>query len=529
METGGWSFREGRAVGRAMAEDLAEERAGGSAPGDLIPVTFDPPIKLVVPGLIRRGSRATPAFADFPAALPAPARGRLALLIDGRETWSARGAWMPERRILVPIPRDALTADAVHLRFEEARLMRVAAIDQGTTSTRCLVVEADGTARVAGSLTHAQRHPAPGWVEHDPAELLRNIRALIAAAGAVDAIALANQGESCLAWDAVSGDALSPVIVWQDARTADSLAARPAKQAARAKAISGLPLDPYFSASKLGWLMENVPAVATARATGRLRLGTTDAYFLDRLTGTFATDLATRLAHRPARPFHRAMERGIVRSPRRAARVPPPDPCRRCRFGTVDGVPLRVSIVDQQAALYGHGCRAPGDAKITFGTGAFLLAIAGAERPAPEGLLPTIGWQRSGEAPVFAIEGGVYDAGAALEWLRRLGLYSDTAELDGFTGPSALSRGLVFVPRALRPCRALLGPQGGAAVHRHGGGDRAARPGAGGAGRHRSAHRRADRGGGRCGAPITAISIDGGLSQSTYFARFPRRRQRGGR
>lgn len=398
--------------------------------------------------------------------------------------------------------------------------MRVAAIDQGTTSTRCLVVEADGTARVTGSLTHAQRHPAPGWVEHDPAELLRNIRALITAAGPVDAIALANQGESCLAWDAVSGDALSPIIVWQDARTTESLAARPAKQAARAKAISGLPLDPYFSASKLGWLMENVPGVATARATGRLRLGTTDAYFLDRLTGTFATDLAT------------ASRTGLLdlATGRWSAElcdlhgVPreflPPIRAVDAGFGTIDGVPLRVSIVDQQAALYGHGCRAPGDAKITFGTGAFLLAIAGPARPNPEGLLPTIGWHRTGEAPVFAIEGGVYDAGAALEWLRRLGLYTDTAELDGFTGPSALSRGLVFVPAL----SGLAAPYW----------DRKAAPlfiGMEAATDRRDMVRAALEGialltvglidaAEAAGAPITALSIDGGLSQSTYFARF---------
>lgn len=119
VETGGWSFREGRAVGRAMAEDLARGEAGDDADA-LIPVTFDPPIKLVVPGLIRRGARAMPAFPDFQLRFLRRARGRLALLIDGCETWSARGAWMPERRILVPIPREALTADAVHVRFEEA-------------------------------------------------------------------------------------------------------------------------------------------------------------------------------------------------------------------------------------------------------------------------------------------------------------------------------------------------------------------------------------------------------------------------
>lgn len=120
VETGGWSFREGRAVGRAMAEDLAGDLARGSAPGELIPVTFDPPIKLVVPGLIRRGARGVPALPEFQLRFLRRARGRLALLIDGRVVWSARGTWMPERRVLVPIPRDARTADAVHVRFEEA-------------------------------------------------------------------------------------------------------------------------------------------------------------------------------------------------------------------------------------------------------------------------------------------------------------------------------------------------------------------------------------------------------------------------
>ncbi|WP_371347737.1 FGGY family carbohydrate kinase [Ancylobacter sp. IITR112] len=398
--------------------------------------------------------------------------------------------------------------------------MRVAAIDQGTTSTRCLVVEPDGTARLVASLVHAQHHPAAGRVEHDPAELLRNIRKVLAAAGKVDAIALANQGESCLAWDAVTGEALSPVIVWQDARTADALAACPAKEADRSRAICGLPLDPYFSGSKLAWLMENVPAVATAQATGRLRLGTTDAYFLDRLTGTFATDPATAsrtglLDLATGRWSQELCDlHGVPRD------FLPPIRAVDAGFGTLDGVPVRVSIVDQQAALYGHGCRAPGEAKITFGTGAFLLAVAGDERPEADGLLPTIAWQRAGERPVFAVEGGVYDAGAALEWLRRLGLYTDTAELDGFTGPSALSRGLVFVPalsglaapywdRKAAPL--FIGME--AATGRH---DmvRAALEGIAllTVGLIDAAE--------RAGAPIPALSIDGGLSQSAYFARF---------
>ncbi len=398
--------------------------------------------------------------------------------------------------------------------------MRFAAIDQGTTSTRCLVVSDDGAAEVAASRTHAQAHPAPGWVEQDAEELLANIRAVLAAAGPVDAIALANQGESCLAWDAASGAPLSPVIVWQDARTADHLAGLGAEVEARSREICGLPLDPYFSASKLGWLMRDNPAVRAAHAQGRLRLGTTDAFFLDRLTGIFATDVATAsrtglidLATRTWSPELCALHDVPIDA------LPPVRPV-DAGFGAVNGVPIKASIVDQQAALYGHGCRRPGEVKITFGTGAFLLAVSGAERPDVSGLLPTIAWQHAGEAAVFAVEGGVYDAGAALEWLRRLGLYEHAGELDGFDGPSALSRGLVFVPAL----SGLAAPYW----------DRQAAPlfiGMDAATSRRDMVRAAlegialltagliDAAAAHAG-PITTVSIDGGLSRSAYFARF---------
>lgn len=324
--------------------------------------------------------------------------------------------------------------------------MRVAAIDQGTTSTRCLVVEDGDEARTVAAIRHTQHYPAPGWVEHDPEELLANIRKVLREAGPVHAIAIANQGESCLAWDAVSGRALSRVIVWQDARTAEALSRSDQLTQARSKAVCGLPLDPYFSASKLAWLVRNEPAAATALSAGRLRLGTTDAFFLDRLCGSFTTDIATA-----SRTGLLDLETGTWSAEMCALHGVPPECLPAIApvdagFGVVDGTPIKVSIVDQQAALRGHGCRRPGDCKITFGTGAFLLAVTGSERPAAGDLLPTIAWQRRGEKTVFAIEGGVYDAGAALEWARAVRLYSSVEELDGFEGPSALSRGIVFVP-----------------------------------------------------------------------------------
>lgn len=324
--------------------------------------------------------------------------------------------------------------------------MRVAAVDQGTTSTRCLVVEDGGAWQIGESRRHGQNHPLPGWVEHDPDELLRNITAVLDAAGKVDAIAIANQGESCIAWDSETRAALSPVIVWQDSRTARHLADLGPDAQELSRRICGLPLDSYFSASKLGWLLRNVPDVAAAHKAGRLRLGTTDSFFLDSLAGICATDLATAsrtgLLDLATGEWSDALceLHGVPKEclPRIAAVDD--------GFGHINGIPIHASIVDQQAALYGHGCRRPGDCKITFGTGAFLLVVAGDERPPRSELLPTVAWSKRGHPTIFAIEGGVYDAGSALEWARNIGLYETLEELDAFEGPSALSRGIVFVP-----------------------------------------------------------------------------------
>lgn len=398
--------------------------------------------------------------------------------------------------------------------------MRVAAIDQGTTSTRCLVVEEGGGWRVAASRRHGQHHPAPGWVEHDPEELIRNIEAVLQAAGPVDVIGIANQGESCLAWDARTGKPLSPVIVWQDARTADILAKLDPALEKRSKEVCGLPLDPYFSASKLAWLIKNVPAVAVALSEGRLRLGTTDAFFLDRLCGSFTTDLATA-----SRTGLLDLKTGQWSAEMCELHGVPIECLPKISsvdggFGKIGDTPVKVSIVDQQGALYGHNCRKPGDCKITFGTGAFLLAVSGNERPPESDLLPTVAWHRNGEGVTYAIEGGVYDAGAALEWARNIGLYSALEELGVFEGPSALSRGIVFVPAL----SGLAAPYW----------DRQAAPlfiGMDHATDRRDMVRAVLEGIAmltvrliEAASKVTelgdSISIDGGLSQSSYFAQF---------
>lgn len=331
--------------------------------------------------------------------------------------------------------------------------MAVLAIDQGTTSTRALVLEESGEARLVHAAGHRQIYPAKGWVEHDPEELIGNLHDCIASAGAVAAIGIDNQGESCLAWNAETKEAISPVIVWQDNRTqakVDQL-----KQdgiEGRVLETAGLPLDSYFSATKLAWILENLPEARNLHGEGKLRLGTTDAYFLDRLAGCFATDITT--ASRTSLMNIRTGDWDpelckIFGVPLEC--LPPVRPTTG-DFGAIgiDGrkVPVTASVVDQQAALYGHGCRAAGDAKITFGTGAFALTVTGAELcQAPEmGLLPTVAWQHAGAPPHYALDGGVYCAGAAINWARSLGLFKDFSEIDAFDQLPAIDRDLAFVP-----------------------------------------------------------------------------------
>lgn len=326
--------------------------------------------------------------------------------------------------------------------------MRIAAIDQGTTSTRALVMGPDGRLTPVLSLAHVQTTPAPGHVEQDGEELLANVRRCLDAAGA-DVVGLANQGESCLAWDARDGRPVCPVISWQDDRTAGVTAALGRDGAApMVMARAGLPLDPYFSASKLGWILAHVPGAAELAARGSLRLGTTDAFFRDRLTGRFETDIATA-----SRTSLMNLETGAWDADLCAlfgvpvACLPQIGPTAGDLGTLPGGARLAASIVDQQAALYGHGCRVPGAAKVTFGTGAFVQCLTGAlVRPERPGPLPTVAWQAAGEPVGYALDGGVYAAAAAVNWAGDLGLFQGFETLSSFDARPAIDRGIAFVP-----------------------------------------------------------------------------------
>ncbi|MBE9638846.1 FGGY family carbohydrate kinase [Salipiger mangrovisoli] len=331
--------------------------------------------------------------------------------------------------------------------------MRVVALDQGTTSTRAIALNDQGHCVVLHAVAHAQRLLHGGCVEQDPAELLANLRSCADAAGPAEAIGIDNQGESCLAWDALTGEALTPVITWQDSRTlADLDRLRRHGCAGDVQARAGLPLEPYFSAAKLGWIVRNHPAAQDALRRGRLRLGTTDAFFLQHLTGRCVTDVSTasRTSLMNLRTLH--WDETLCEIFGVPIQCLPEIVSTTGDFGAMNTahgpVPVTASVVDQQAALFGFGCRNRGEAKITFGTGAFALMTTGAEivdRP-DLGLLPTVAWRRQDAPPVYAVDGGVFTASAAIDWARSLRLFDDYAELNEPAAPPAVSRGLVFVP-----------------------------------------------------------------------------------
>nr|MBA3809557.1 glycerol kinase [Solirubrobacterales bacterium] len=272
-------------------------------------------------------------------------------------------------------------------------------IDEGTTAvkvalfTRALEPVAEARRAVAVS------HPEPGWVEQDPEEILEAVLDAVAEILAqcdghpVIATGLDHQGESVLAWDAEDGRPLSQVVVWQDKRQEALLAGIDAGSVVR----SGLPLDPYFSAGKLAWLLENVPAVQAARAAGTLRLGTVDAFLTDRLGGRFASDLSTASRTQLLAVGGRDWDAALLHSfgvPRECLPALGPSfgelgVLRHDRWGVE--LALSAQLVDQQAALAGSGAVRPGELKATYGTGVFVLGLA-AGAQVPGGLLPTVAW-----------------------------------------------------------------------------------------------------------------------------------------
>jgi len=330
----------------------------------------------------------------------------------------------------------------------------ILAIDQGTTGTTCLVFDLDGRIRGRAYSEFEQHFPRPGWVEHDANEIWATTRRVASHAladaradpASLDAIGITNQRETVVAWDPESGEPVHNALVWQDRRTAgrcDEL--REAGHEHLVRERTGLVLDPYFSATKIEWLLQNVP-----EARGAV-FGTIDSWLVFKLTGRHATDLTnasrTMLFDIAELRWDPELCELLGIDP---ARLPEPLPSAHV-YGTTSEfggeVPVAGIAGDQQAALFGQACQSPGMAKNTYGTGSFVLLNAGGELPNPaEGLLTTIAWGLD-EAPVYALEAAVFVTGAAVQWLRDgLGIIAEAAETEAMAASLDSNDDVYFVP-----------------------------------------------------------------------------------
>jgi glycerol kinase len=342
--------------------------------------------------------------------------------------------------------------------------MFLVAIDQGTTSTRAIVFDAELRAVASAQEELRQLYPAPGWVEHDPEEIwaatVATVRAAMLRADAsardVAAIGIANQRETAIVWDRESGKAIHNAIVWQDRRT-DALCAslRAASHESAIQQKTGLLLDPYFSATKIGWLLDRVEGARRLGEEGRLAFGTVDSFLMWRLTGgrvhvTDATNAARTLLFNIHNGCWDEELTDLFRVP-----MPMLPEVRDCAadFGHTDpklfGGAIRVAGIagDQQAATIGQGCLSPGMMKATYGTGCFALLHTGAEPVASRNrLLTTIAYQIGGKR-TYALEGAIFVAGAAVQWLRDgLGLIRAADELDDLAARADPAEQVYLVP-----------------------------------------------------------------------------------
>ena len=322
--------------------------------------------------------------------------------------------------------------------------MTVLAIDQGTSGTKAIVVDPEhGVCGVAEVAVHP-RYLDGGGVEQDPGELLESVlaagRAAVAQAGRpIDAVSLANQGETVLAWDPDTGSPLTEAVVWQD-RRAESICAAMSEHADRFAVETGLVLDPYFSAPKMAWLRRTVE-------TGGV-VTTSDTWLLHRLTGEFVTDATTAsrslILSLGARSWNRDLLELFGLQDERMPEIVANDVVIGSTSAFGGDVPVGGIVVDQQAALLAEACLEAGMAKCTFGTGAFLLANVGAEAVrSKSGSTTSLAWRVSG-ADTFCVDGQVYTAASAVRWLASLGIISGAEELDTVAASDA--GGVLCVP-----------------------------------------------------------------------------------
>ena len=340
----------------------------------------------------------------------------------------------------------------------------ILALDQGTTSTRAIVFRADLSVAAVAQQEFAQHYPQPGWVEHDAEDLwntsLSTLREALAKAGLgvadVAALGLTNQRETTVIWDRKTGKPIAPAIVWQDRRTAETCARLKAEGAETlVSARTGLLLDPYFSATKIAWLLDHVEGARARANAGELAFGTVDSFLIWRLTGgaVHATD-ATNASRTLLYDIHRGQwDEDLCRLLNVPMSLLPE--ARDCAgdFGAVTAdlfdrpLPIRGVAGDQQAATVGQACFAPGMMKSTYGTGCFALLNTGTTPVASKNrLLTTIAYQLGGKR-TYALEGAIFVAGAAVQWLRDgLGMIATAAETAALAAAADPAQEVYLVP-----------------------------------------------------------------------------------
>jgi glycerol kinase len=330
----------------------------------------------------------------------------------------------------------------------------ILAIDQGTTGTTCLVFDREGGITGRAYSEFEQHFPRPGWVEHDAAEIWEVTRRVageaLADAGIagaeLDGIGITNQRETVVAWDPESGEPVHRALVWQDRRTAERCEElRAAGHEALVRERTGLTIDPYFSGTKIEWLLRN------AEGMERAVFGTVDSWLLFKLTGRHVTDYTnasrTMLFDIGRLAWDEELCGLLAIDPER---LPEPLPSAHV-FGTTSEfggeAPVAGVAGDQQAALFGQACQRPGMAKNTYGTGSFVLLNTGPEPPAPaDGLLGTVAWGL-GDEVAYALEASIFVTGAAVQWLRDgLGIVEEAAETEALAASLDSNDGVYFVP-----------------------------------------------------------------------------------
>ena len=340
------------------------------------------------------------------------------------------------------------------------------ALDQGTTSTRFALMDKSGGIVAKAQREHRQIYPRPGWVEHDAAEIWRNAQAVIETALAeakvsardLSAVGVTNQRETTILWDAATGAPLHHAIVWMDTRTqaaVDRIAAQGLGDLVRAK--TGLPLATYFSALKLGWLLDDVPGARDRAARGAALFGTIDSWIIWNLTGgpdggrhlidatnASRTQLMTLETLQWDQELLRIFDIPAACLPKICSSSEVYGEC----VGALAGVPLAGALGDQHAALLGQACLNVGDAKNTYGTGCFLLMNVGeTPRISTKGLLTTLAYQLGDAKPCYALEGSIAIAGALVQWLRdNLGIIKESREIETLARSVPDNGDVYFVP-----------------------------------------------------------------------------------